>query len=216
MFQRRPPLIRRTSSFAAGLAVLAGLTACVPIRTSPGEGNPGLVGIASWYGDEFHGRPTSNREIYDMYEMTAAHRTLPFHTRVRVHNLENGRSAVVRINDRGPFVKDRIIDLSYAAAQALDMVGPGTTRVRLEILGGPPPAAPRFSVQAGSFQSEANARRLAESLRPRYPDVFIAELETPEGIFYRIRIPASGREEGRRIASRLRQEGLRPLLLEDE
>ncbi len=93
----------------------------------------GEEGIASWYGHPFHGRPTASGEIYSMYAMTAAHRTLPFGTDVRVHDLENGKSVDVRINDRGPFVEGRIIDLSYAAAQAMGM--PGTALVRLEILG---------------------------------------------------------------------------------
>jgi rare lipoprotein A len=93
-----------------------------------------LEGVASYYADEFDGRPTSNGETYDMHALTAAHRTLPFNTRVRVTNLSNGRSVVVRINDRGPFVSDRIIDLSYRAAEELSMVGPGTARVRIEIV----------------------------------------------------------------------------------
>ncbi|MFO7733797.1 MAG: septal ring lytic transglycosylase RlpA family protein, partial [Candidatus Aminicenantes bacterium] len=101
----------------------------------PGRGTA-EVGIASWYGQDFHGRPTSSREIYDMHDMTAAHRTLPFGTHVMVTNLDNDRSTVIRINDRGPFIKGRILDLSYAAARVLGVVGPGTARVRLEVLGG--------------------------------------------------------------------------------
>jgi rare lipoprotein A len=93
-----------------------------------------LEGMASYYADEFHGRTTANGETYDMHNLTAAHRTLPFNTRVRVTNLSNNRSVVVRINDRGPFVSDRIIDLSLRAAQELSMVGPGTARVALELL----------------------------------------------------------------------------------
>jgi rare lipoprotein A len=91
-------------------------------------------GLASWYGEEFQGRPTSSREPYDMYLMTAAHRSLPLPTYVEVTNLENGRSAVVRVNDRGPFHPDRIIDLSYVAARKLGYVGAGTARVRVRAL----------------------------------------------------------------------------------
>lgn len=91
-------------------------------------------GYASWYGAPFHGRRASNGELYDMHKFTAAHRTLPFNTVVRVTNLQNGRSAVVRINDRGPFVENRIIDLSFAAAREMDAIGPGVVPVRLEIL----------------------------------------------------------------------------------
>ncbi|MEE9224609.1 MAG: septal ring lytic transglycosylase RlpA family protein [Bacteroidota bacterium] len=91
-------------------------------------------GIASYYAEKFHGRTTSNGEVFDMYKFTAAHRSLPFGTKVRVKNLENGRQVIVRINDRGPFKLDRIIDLSYAAAKQLQMMGPGTAKVQLEII----------------------------------------------------------------------------------
>src|SRR5580704_14600531 len=90
-------------------------------------------GVASWYGIPFNGHRTSNGEIYDMHQFTAAHRTLPFNCVVRVTNLDNGKQTEVRINDRGPFVANRVIDLSLSAAQAVEMVGPGTARVRLEI-----------------------------------------------------------------------------------
>jgi rare lipoprotein A len=93
------------------------------------------TGIASWYGHPYHGRPTASGEIYDMHEMTAAHRYFAFGTRVRVDNLDNGRSTEVRINDRGPFKKGRIIDLSRAAAEKVDMIGPGTARVRIRVIG---------------------------------------------------------------------------------
>jgi len=92
-------------------------------------------GIASWYGPNFHGRKTSNGEYYNMYDLTAAHKTLPMNTMVKVTNLDNGRSVVVRINDRGPFVKNRIIDLSYSAAKRLDIVRTGTAPVEIEVLG---------------------------------------------------------------------------------
>jgi rare lipoprotein A len=92
------------------------------------------VGIASWYGDDYHGKRTANGEIYNQYKLTAAHRTLPFNTLVRVTNLKNGRSVVVRINDRGPFIRGRIIDLSYAAAGEIGMVDDGIQKVELRIL----------------------------------------------------------------------------------
>lgn len=91
-------------------------------------------GVASYYADEYHGRKTSNGETYDMYALTAAHQQLPFNTKVKVTNLNNGKSILVRINDRGPFKDNRIIDLSYTAAKELEMIGPGTARVRLEII----------------------------------------------------------------------------------
>ncbi|MDX4049848.1 septal ring lytic transglycosylase RlpA family protein [Aliarcobacter skirrowii] len=97
--------------------------------------NEKYTGVASWYGPDFHAKKTSNGEIYNMYAMTAAHKTFPMNTIVKVENLENGKSTVVRINDRGPFVKDRIIDLSNKAAHDIDMVKKGTAKVRLTVLG---------------------------------------------------------------------------------
>ncbi|MBI5475546.1 MAG: septal ring lytic transglycosylase RlpA family protein [Ignavibacteriales bacterium] len=91
-------------------------------------------GVASYYADDYHGRKTSNGEEYDMNAMTAAHQTLPFNTKVRVTNLQNGTSVIVRINDRGPFKDNRIIDVSYAAAKELGMIGPGTAKVKLQII----------------------------------------------------------------------------------
>jgi rare lipoprotein A len=125
---------------AVALGLVAALAGCstAPKRPKPAAvaAEPGATqtGIASWYGPGFHGRPTSSGEIYNQYDLTAAHQTLPHGTRVRVTNLTNGRSVQVRINDRGPFVDDRIIDLSYAAARQIDMIGPGTAPVRMEVL----------------------------------------------------------------------------------
>ena len=120
-------------------------------------------GVASWYGDPFNGRHTSNGEIYDMHQMTAAHRTLPFGAIVRVTNMRNGKQTEVRITDRGPFVANRVIDLSLSAAQAIEMVGPGTAPVRLELIGGPNPANGFFGVQVGAFQSQENATEFSDT-----------------------------------------------------
>jgi len=128
-------------------------------------------GVASWYGPDFHGKRTSMGETYDMYGMTAAHPTLPLPAYVRVTNLQNGRSVVVRVNDRGPFKRNRVIDMSYAAALRLDMVRDGTAMVEVQAVGPgntptmTTPAATGFYAQAGAFAEEANARRLAERLR---------------------------------------------------
>jgi rare lipoprotein A len=145
-------------------------------------------GVASWYGVPFDGRRTSNGEIYDMNEFTAAHRTLPFGAVVRVTNLSNGRQTEVRINDRGPFVANRVIDLSHAAAQALEMIGPGTAQVRLTVISGPNPQIGFFGVQVGAFQSEENAERLQAQLEARYSPVIIATYDSPTGKFYRVRV----------------------------
>lgn len=121
-------------------------------------------GVASWYGPDFHGKTTSSGETYDMYQLTAAHPTLPMGTRVRVTRLENHRTVAVKINDRGPFLKGRILDLSYAAARVLDMVDQGTAQVRLEVLDGPSAIAPGdfsmkpyYTLQLGAFTQESNA-----------------------------------------------------------
>ena len=144
-------------------------------------------GVASWYGRDFHGLSTSSGETYDMNAMTAAHTTLPLPTWVEVTNLANGKRVIVKVNDRGPFVDNRLIDLSYAAATALDMVGPGTTRVEIRTVAPPldafraastaaaaPPPSPqaqgavpaeRMFLQIGAFAEVENAERLAARLR---------------------------------------------------
>ena len=118
---------------ALAVALLAALSACATTRPKDGHPAP-QVGIASYYSETLHGRRTASGELYDKRALTAAHPALPFGSRVRVTNLANGRSVVVRINDRGPHVKERVIDLSYAAARELQFIGQGTTRVRLEVL----------------------------------------------------------------------------------
>jgi len=145
-------------------------------------------GVASWYGVPFNGRRTSNGEIYDMHQFTAAHRTLPFSAVVRVTNMRNGKQTEVRINDRGPFVADRVIDLSLSAAEAIEMVGTGTAPVRLEILSGPNPQVGFFGVQVGAFRNQENAERLKADLATRYSPVSIATYDSPSGTFYRVRV----------------------------
>jgi rare lipoprotein A len=147
----------------------------------------GEEGIASWYGRPFHGRPAASGEIYNMYGITAAHRTLPFGTIVRVHDLENGKDVTVRINDRGPFVEGRIIDLSYAAAQAMGMFG--IARVQLEILGYDTTPLPGiFAVQIGAFRDRSNADRLKALVEASYGPVVIQGFDRGDGFFYRVRV----------------------------
>ncbi len=128
------------------------------------------TGIASWYGHPYHGRPAASGEIYDMEQLTAAHRTLPFNTWVRIYDLDNGKTVDVRINDRGPFVGGRIIDLSHAAARDIAMIGPGTAKVRLEVIRGPEVAATPgyFAVQVGAFRERRNAERLRDEMERKY------------------------------------------------
>jgi rare lipoprotein A len=165
-------------------------------------------GVASWYGIPFNGHRTSNGEIYDMHEFTAAHRTLPFNCIVRVTNLDNGRQTEVRINDRGPFVANRVIDLSLSAAQAIEMVGPGTANVRLEIVSGASPQAGFFAVQIGAFKAEENAERLKAQLEGSYSPVSIATYDSPNGTFYRVRVGRLASEDAAsQLASQLRSAG---------
>jgi rare lipoprotein A len=139
------------------------------------------VGVASWYGDPYHGRRTSNGETYNKYSMTAAHRTLPFDTVVKVNNLENGRNVKVRINDRGPFKDNRIIDLSYAAAKEINMIGPGTAKVRLEVLQVVANPFP-LTIQVGSFKDRNHAEEAKKSLEKSYRPVLIKKFESTEGV----------------------------------
>jgi rare lipoprotein A len=143
------------------------------------------VGLASWYGDPYHGRRTSNGETYNKYGMTAAHRTLPFDTVVKVNNLENGRNVKVRINDRGPFKDNRVIDLSYAAAKEISMIGPGTAKVSLEVLQVVPNPFP-LTIQVGSFKDRNHAEDAKKSLEKSYRPVLIKKFESTEGKYYRV------------------------------
>lgn len=186
----------------------------VPQQTAaPGQQPVEIVqgeeGIASWYGRPYHGRQAASGEIYNMYAMTAAHRTLPFGTRVKVHDLENGRDVMVRINDRGPFVEGRIIDLSYAAAQEMRM--PGIAMVRLEILGitTENQAGAVFAVQVGAFRDQNNAERLKQRIESQFSPVIIQDFDSGDGILYRVRVGQESTEEGARsLAQKLRAANL--------
>ena len=147
-----------------------------------------------------------------MYQLTAAHKTLPLGTSVIVTHVKNGKSVTVTINDRGPFVEPRIIDLSFAAAQALEMVEEGVAKVRVEVLDTGPISTPYsegpFTIQVGSFISRSNAIRLMEELQGAYKDVYITELKTSENTYYRVRLGTfKTREEAYRFATRLAQDG---------
>ncbi len=207
----------RPQGWAALLAVsLLGLTFCTRLpspASSPANRSAVETGVASWYGPGFDGRPTSSREVYDMQAMTAAHPWLPFDTRVRVTNLDNGLAAEVRINDRGPFVGGRVIDLSFAAASRLGMIGPGTARVRLDVLE-LRRGAPVFVVQAGAFADEAKARALRSSLKNDFPRIAVESPTAGRSALYRVRIPAANRSEAERAAERLSRRGIPALVLE--
>lgn len=170
-------------------------------------------GIASWYGGEFHGRPTSSGEIYDMYQLTCAHNTLPLGTTVMVTNLENGKSVELKVNDRGPFVKERIIDLSYAAAQILGIYEKGTALVKVEVIGPIIEQIQRFTIQVGSFIDEIKAQRLADQLKKDFENVYITTLETLTQKYHRVRIGQfESREEALSLAEKISQMGLKVLI----
>ena len=217
-----------------------------PPQTAPGQPKPYKVwgewyqpiadaegfrqrGIASWYGKKFHGRKTSNGETYNMYDMTAAHKTLPFNTYVRVYNLENGRQTVVRINDRGPFIRGRIIDLSYTAANKVGIVGPGTAKVKIVALGHLSSKKStksknvytpvdytkgNFTFQVGAFVDRANAERLRAKLARKYDNAHITVYDSDQETFYRVRV---GRyttlAQARQGESRLTADGYDPMIV---
>src|SRR5207249_10440070 len=161
---------------------LVGAAGCALVRApAPPPITDGVqVGVASWYGPGFHGNRTANGEIYDQYELTAAHPSLPLGTRAVVTNLSTGRAVEVRINDRGPFVDGRVIDLSYAAARTIGMIGPGTARVRIDVLGNaaPPPLIPppthdlptgSYTIEVASLSDPGKAHHLRDVLARRFP-----------------------------------------------
>jgi rare lipoprotein A len=169
--------------------------------------------VAAWYGKELHGKKTASGEVFDMYGLSAAHRTLPLGTAIRVTNLDNSRSVSVKINDRGPFVKSRGLDLSYGAAKELGFVEQGTARVMIESLGAAHDPA-QYTVQAATFAEEESARQLKERLSKKFERVFIVPLETSVARFYRVRVGSYGSEErAEQVAGKLALEGLEPVVL---
>jgi rare lipoprotein A len=161
------------------------------------------TGVASWYGAPYHNLRGSNGEIYNMHAMTAAHLTLPLGSIVRVTNLRTGHSALVRITDRGPFVTGRIIDLSLAAAKALDVYSPGIAKVRLEVLQAPVSldTGGRWAVQIGSFRGQKAAAELAEHLQKRYQTARVVKFVSPVGVWWvRIRVLDDDRQRATVLA----------------
>ena len=161
------------------------------------------TGLASWYGAPYHNRPSSNGKIYDMNAMTAAHRTLPLGSIVRVTNLKTEHSTVVRITDRGPFVEGRILDLSLAAARKVDVWQAGVARVRMEVLQTPTPlnTGGRWAVQIGAFDEESSARALAQGLSRRYHTAKVLCFSSPIGAWWvRVRVRDDDRTRAEQVA----------------
>lgn len=213
----------RTQRTALGALLFAGaaliLAACAtqppptPIRAPQASGGS-LVGVASWYGPGFNGHRTASGAIYNQEAMTAASTVFPLGTRLRVTNLNNGRSAEVAVNDHGPYVKGRRLDLSHQAARRLGMIGSGTAPVRMDVLytpAGGPPIGQRYFVQVGSFASRAHARSLGHHLAARYSNVRVVETVTDGDRRYRVRLGAfADRREAELRAASLSRQGYNP------
>jgi rare lipoprotein A len=170
-------------------------------------------GTASWYGKDVHGRRTASGELFDRNSLSAAHRTLPLGSMIRVTNLDNNKSTTVRVNDRGPFIKNRVIDLSYAAARELGFVADGTAQVSIERLDELPGTTP-FTVHAAQYVEEENARLLKERLSAKFEVISIIPGETNLGRVYHVEVGVYGTEEKAEIvAGRVAQEGLEPVVI---
>jgi len=190
----------------------------VPLRMGAEE-----MGLASWYGNRHHGRRTASGEVFDMNDFTCAHRSLPLGTRLMVTNLDNGQVVEVRVNDRGPFVDGRIVDLSYSAARALGAVGSGVIRVRLRIIGLPKPApagsgieSPRrgYSVQLGAFASRASAESLREAVERDGGGATVSAAPVGGEAYYRVQVgPYADRLAAEAGAQRLAARGYLAVLV---
>ncbi len=199
------------------MGLLAALASCALLAAACAPSSPKLApkggverGVASWYGPGFHGRLTASGEIYDMHALTAAHPSLPFGSMVEVTNLDNGRRVRVRINDRGPFLKNRVIDLSYAAAETIEMIGAGTARVQLALLGTAPVEPVRYTVQVGAFQDQVRAEELAAQLGSLFPAVEVRS----DGAWHRVQIGEyTVRELADDLRRRLHREGFSALVV---
>ncbi len=201
------------------------VTACsippakVTIPSTAGT-RPSQTGIASWYGPGFYGKATASGTIYDQNDLTAAHQTLPLGTRVLVTNLQNTSAVEVTINDRGPFAKGRILDLSYAAGRALGMITPGTIPIRLEVLDSPVRvesirSSLDYTLQLGSFSQRQNAQELRDRLAQSHPDVTITSSQVKDATYYRVQLGTfSDRTAAEEQARQLAQAGYPVIIME--
>jgi len=206
------------------IAILAALaSACAtsrattrPVPEAPARPSIDERGMASWYGHPHHGRKTANGETFDMHAMTAAHRTLPFGTWLHVENLNNGQSARVRVNDRGPYVGKRILDVSRAAAMALGMLGPGVVPVRLRVVETPAAAPATFSVQVGAFSEEERAVALRQSLSQAGVTADVVRAESAGQVVHRVRTGRfTTRAEADAAAAKFSRDGYSALVVAD-
>jgi rare lipoprotein A len=216
-------LLRRANTPCLFLLIVMFGCAVPPakVRVTPApEGRLSQVGIASWYGPGFHGKATTSGAIYNQYEFTGAHQTLPLGTRVMVTNLETGSATEVTINDRGPFAKNRIIDLSYSAAEAINMIGPGTALVRVDIIDSPRPlqairGSLDYTLQLGSFSQLENAHQLRDRVANSFTDVSIALLQSKDTTYYRVHLGSfTNRADAEARARQVAQAGYSVIVME--
>lgn len=204
--------IRSSAGAACALLVLLLGTGCATTGSAYKDKRGQTErGLASWYGPGFHGKRAANGEVYDMNQLTAAHRTLPFDTVVQVRNRENGRRVEVRITDRGPFVKGRIIDLSYEAAKQLEMLGPGVVPVEVRVISGGPihGHSSELWVQAGAFRDVDEAKAFYRQLRRSFADVKLSS----DGAWHRVRLgPYKKRKPAERTQRQLQSQGIEAFL----
>ena len=174
--------------------------------TIPSNAKPIVTesGLASWYGPPYHNRRGSNGEVYNMHAMTAAHRTLPLGSIVRVTNVKTGSSALVRITDRGPFIPGRVVDLSLAAARKVDVWRPGVAEVKVDVMETPAPldSGGKWAVQIGAFDDEKSADKLADHLTHRYRTANVLRFPSPAGNWWiRVRVLDDDRDRAQKLAA---------------
>ena len=218
-------LVRAAAVVACALLALSACARAVVVAApAPARIGAEETGSASWYGHPYHGRRTASGEVYDMNDLTAAHRTLPLGSRLLVTNLDNGQAAEVRVNDRGPWADGRILDLSYGAARLLGAVGRGVIRARFRVIGLPGDGATRpavsaagggFSVQVGAFSTRAPAETLRDALAREGSEVTITEAVVGSEAYYRVRVGAyPDRAAAEATAERLAARGYRVLVVD--
>jgi rare lipoprotein A len=202
----------------AGLFVEGCFTQRLPLPSSPALKNSrSITGIASWYGPGFQGHRTSSGSVYNQEDLSAASTLFPLGTQLMVTNLANGESAEVLVNDHGPYVNGRDLDLSHRAAELLGIIKPGVARVRMDVLSSPPGGpvfGARYFVQVGSFTDAGNAERLRALLQRYYDDVRIIEATSETNRYYRVRMGTfTDRPSAERRALTVSRIGLRPVII---
>ena len=185
----------------------AGPTSAEVVAPLPSSEKPIYTetGLASWYGPPYHNRRSANGEVYDMNQMTAAHRTLPLNSIVRVTNVKTGASAIVRITDRGPFIGERMLDVSLAAAKAIDVWEPGTAWVKMDVLATPAPIdrGGKWEVQIGAFDTTEAADEVKQQIVSRYHPARVIEFTGPTGEWVRVRVQNDDRQLAEEISQSL-------------